>query len=156
MELLLIRHAKAESHCYDDASRALTEKGVAQSRRVGSLLLKNDWVPDVTLSSPLVRARQTAELLCETAGAETPIIESWLACGMRPSRAMHELQAYAEFDRVAIVGHEPDFSYLAEWLLGCQTGGFHVRKASVIALSNVRPPHQGGYLEMMVPVALSL
>ena len=152
MELLLIRHAKAESHCYDDAARALTPKGVTQSRHVGKFLLKHDLVPDVTLASPLVRARQTAELFCESAGAETPIIESWLACGMRPNSAMRELQIYREFNRIAIVGHEPDFSYLAEWLLGCQSGGIHVCKASVIVFSNVCPPSQRGYLEMLVPV----
>lgn len=152
MELLLIRHGKAESHCFDDASRALTDKGRDQARRVGELLEKNNLVPDVTLASPLVRARQTAEVFCQVSGAESPIIEPWLACGMRPSSAMRELQAYAEFGRVAIVGHEPDFSYLAEWLLGCQSGGFHVSKASVILFRGIRPPAQGGYLEMMVPV----
>jgi len=152
MELLLIRHAKAESHSFDDSGRVLTEKGVAQAQRVGEFLKENDFVPDLTLASPLVRARQTAEHFCVSAGAGEPIIESWLACGMRPTMAMRELAAYSEFGRVAIVGHEPDFSYLAEWLLGCQAGGFHVRKASVILFSDVRPPRQGAYLEMMVPV----
>jgi phosphohistidine phosphatase len=151
MELLLIRHAKAESHCFDDSGRALTEKGEAQARRVGAFLKANDLVPDLTLASPLVRARQTAELFCESSGAGVPIVESWLACGMRPHCAMRELAAFTELGRVAIVGHEPDFSYLAEWLLGSQAGGFHVRKASVILFSDVRPPRQGAYLEMMVP-----
>ena len=66
---------------------------------------------------------------------------------------MKELAAYTDFQRVAIVGHEPDFSCLAEWLLGGQAGGIHVRKASMILFSNVRPPSQGAYLEMMVPVS---
>jgi len=149
MELLLIRHAKAEPHSYDDAARALTEKGEDQSRGVGEFLAKNNMVPDLTLASPLTRARQTAELFCASAGADGPMVVPWLACGMRPSTAMLELQAFAEFDRVAIVGHEPDFSYLAEWLLGCQSGGFHVRKASVIVFSGIHPPAQRGYLEMM-------
>lgn len=152
MELLLIRHAKAEPHSFDDFSRALTERGQVQSRQVGEFLKKNDLVPELTLASPLVRARQTAEIFCQTSGAEAPVIESWLACGMRPNHAMQELKAYTEFNRVALVGHEPDFSYLAEWLLGSQAGGFHVSKASVILFSNVRPPAQGGYLEMMIPV----
>ena len=152
MELLLIRHAKAESHCFDDAARVLTEKGCDQAHRVGAFLEKNNLVPDVTLASPLARARQTAEIFCQASGAEAPIVEPWLACGMRPASAMRELQAYAEFGRVAIVGHEPDFSYLAEWLLGSQSGGLHVSKASVILFSGVRPPAQSGFLEMMVPV----
>jgi len=71
---------------------------------------------------------------------------------MRPEKAMSELTAYGDFGRVAICGHNPDFAYLAEWLLGSQAGGIHVRKASIIHFSNVCPPAQGGFMEMMVPV----
>ena len=153
MELLLIRHAQAESYASSDSERALTDKGRSQSREVGKFLRELDLLPDITLASPLVRARQTAETLCDTAGAESPIIQPWLACGMSPHEAMQELIAYADFSRIAIVGHEPDFSGLAGWLLGSQTGGIHVRKASVTLFSNVRPPSQGAYLELMIPVS---
>lgn len=154
MELLIIRHAQAEDFAMDDSSRKLTAKGHEQSRRVGEFLKGNGLVPDLTLASPYRRARETAEAFCQSSGAEPPVIEPWLACGMRPEKAMSELAAYAEFSRVAICGHNPDFSYLAECLLGCQTGGIHVRKASVIHFSKVRPPSQGAYLEMMVPVSI--
>ncbi|MBK1830478.1 phosphohistidine phosphatase SixA [Verrucomicrobiaceae bacterium R5-34] len=154
MNLLIIRHAKAEGFAMDDSSRNLTEKGREQARRVGEFLKSRGLQPDVTLASPYARARQTAEIFCESAGVQAPLIEPWLACGMSPSLAMSELQAYADFGTVAICGHNPDFSYLAEWLLGSQAGGIHVGKASVILFSNVRPPSQGGYLEMMQPVSL--
>ena len=154
MELLLIRHAKAEAHTMSDAERALTARGREQAAKVGSFLKQHDLLADVTLASPLVRARETAEIMCNTAGMESPVIESWLACGMRPAAAMTELAAYDEFQRVAIVGHNPDFEYLAEWLLGGQCGGVHVRKASVIHFSHLRPPSQGAYLEMMLPVSV--
>ena len=154
MELLLIRHAQAESYANSDSERALTDKGRGQAKSVGEFLQKQNLLPDVTLASPLVRAQQTAEILCGAGGSASPIIQPWLACGMRPEDAMQELIAYSEFSRVAIVGHEPDFSTLAEWLLGSQAGGIHVRKASVILFSNVRPPSQGAYLEMMVPVSV--
>lgn len=154
MDLLLIRHAKAEPYAYDDAARALTEKGVSQAKKVGAFLRQHSLVPELTLASPLLRARQTAEYFCLTSGAEPPVIEPWLGCGMRPAAAMQELRSYRNFSRMALVGHEPDFSYLAEWLLGSQAGGLHVRKASVILFSNVRPPSQGAYLEMMIPVGV--
>lgn len=152
MELLIIRHAQAEGFAMNDSARALTEKGVRQSKRVGRFLLENDLLPDVTIASNYVRARETAKYFCEAAGVEPPVIESWLGCGMRPEEAMRELTAYADFGRVAICGHNPDFSYLSEWLLGGQCGAFHVKKASVILFSNVSPRRRGGYLEMMVPV----
>ena len=151
MDLLLIRHAKAEPYASSDAARELTEKGRGQAEKVGQFLKQHDLVPEVTLASPLARARQTAEICCAAAGAGSPVIEPWLACGMRPSSAMKELTAYSRFQRVAIVGHNPDFECLAEWLLASQAGGVHVRKASVIHFSQLRPPSQGGYLEMMVP-----
>lgn len=154
MELLLIRHAKAEPYADSDAARALTEKGRGQSKTVGEFLRKNNLVPEITVASPLLRARETAEIMCHAAGAESPVIEPWLACGMRPLSAMSELQAYGQFQRVAMVGHNPDFECFAEWLLGGQKGGFHVSKASVILFSHVRPPSQGAYLEMMVPVSI--
>ncbi|MFK7909817.1 MAG: histidine phosphatase family protein [Akkermansiaceae bacterium] len=155
MELLIIRHAKAEDFATDDASRNLVPKGQDQSRRIGKFLKANGLVPDLTLTSPYARARETAELFCEASGGEAPVVEPWLACGMRPEKAMSELAAYSDFSRVAICGHNPDFAYLTEWLLGSQTGGVHVRKASIIYFSNIRPPVQGGYLEMMVPISLA-
>lgn len=151
MELLLIRHAQAESFRFDDKERVLTEKGILQARSAGQFLHAQKLVPDVVVSSPLARATQTGELLCQECGMDAPLVEPWLACGMRPNRAISELKAYTEFERVALIGHEPDFSYLAEWLLGCEAGGMHVRKASVIVISDVNPPSQGGYLQMLVP-----
>lgn len=151
MKLVIIRHAQAEGFAMDDSSRALTEKGKDQAVRVGVFLRKQGLVPDLTIVSPYKRARQTARIFCDTAGAEAPMIEPWLACGMRPSLAMEELVAYADFGTVAICGHNPDFSYLAEALLGRQTGGIHVSKASIIVFDEVRPPAQSGYLEMLLP-----
>lgn len=154
MELLIIRHAQAEDFAMDDSSRLLTAKGRDQSIRVGEFLQKNGLVPDLTLASPYARARETAEMFCQAAGADAPGIEPWIACGMRPEKAISELAAYTDFDRVAICGHNPDFACLAEWLLGSQRGGFHVRKASIIHFSNVHPPSQGGYLELVAPVSV--
>ncbi len=112
MELLIIRHAKAEDFVMDDLSRILTPKGHDQSRRVGEFLKAHGLVPDLTVASSYARARETAEIFCKTAGAEPPIIEPWLGCGMRPESAMRELAAYSDFARVAICGHNPDFEYL--------------------------------------------
>lgn len=154
MELLLIRHAKAEDYAMDDSSRVLTPKGHDQSKRVGRFLKSKQLVPDLTISSPYARARETAEIFCQAAGAGAPVIEAWLACGMRPEKAMSELAAFGDFGRVAICGHNPDFAYLAEWLVGSQAGGIHVKKASIIHFSHVHPPRQGAYLEMILPVSM--
>ena len=148
MELILVRHGKAEAHGHPrgDGARALTEKGHWQSRRVGRFLRSEELVPDLVLTSPLVRGRETAELLCEAAEVDPPVVQEWLACGMRPSEALRELAAYAEtMETVVIVGHEPDFSRLVGHLLGAEAGYVRVKKASVIYLS-IEPPRRGGIL----------
>jgi phosphohistidine phosphatase len=149
MNLLLVRHGKAEAHGHPqgDGARALTAKGQMQSRKVGRFLCREELVPDLVLSSPLVRARETAELLCEEAGGGSPVIEEWLSCGMRPEEALGELAAYqGRLDTVALVGHEPDFSGLVGHVLGAEAGYVRVKKASVILLS-VDPPRRSGVLQ---------
>lgn len=152
MDLLLIRHAKAEAHGHPlgDGARALTEKGQSQSRKVGEFLVREELIPDLVLSSPLVRSRETAEIVCTAAGADPPVIQNWLGCGMQPTEALSELAAFAtSARRIAIVGHEPDFSSLVEYLLGTEHGYVRVKKASVILL-RINPPHPGGVMQFNV------
>jgi len=89
MELILLRHGKAEDrHPEGDRFRALVEKGYVQARRGGELLKAANGVPDIVLTSPLVRARQTAEAFCEAAGIPSPVVQNWLACGLDPETAI--------------------------------------------------------------------
>ncbi|NNC88923.1 MAG: phosphohistidine phosphatase SixA [Akkermansiaceae bacterium] len=148
MELLLIRHGKAEGHGHPggDGARALAEKGHLQAQRVGKFLRDQGMLPDLVLTSPLVRATQTAEGVCAAAGIDPPVVEAWIACGMDPAEALRELAAYREsVPRIAIVGHEPDFSELAEAVTGADPGTIRVKKASVILLT-LDPPRPRGTL----------
>ena len=63
MEIILLRHGKAEPHGHPqgDAARALVPKGEEQSRRAGDFLRAAGILPEIVLTSPLVRAKQTAE-----------------------------------------------------------------------------------------------
>jgi phosphohistidine phosphatase len=155
MELLVIRHAKAEAHGHPggDGERALVAKGFEQSAKLGRFLKGIGRRPDVVLTSPLVRARQTAETLCEAAEMPGPVVQSWLACGMDPEMAIRELVAFSDFERVAIVGHEPDLSSLIEWLLGCSGSSVEVKKASITGLV-VHPPAWHARLLFHLPPGL--
>lgn len=152
MELLLLRHGKAADHGHPegDFARALVEKGTDQSRRAANLLAAANRLPDLVLTSPVLRARQTAEAFCATAGLAAPLIQPWLACGMRPEEAAAELSGFREFARVMIVGHEPDFSSLLEWLLDTGAGGIEVKKGA-LACIRCAPPARGGQLVFLVP-----
>lgn len=154
MELMLLRHGKAEPHGHPlgDAARALVEKGHAQAKRAAALLKSADRLPHIVLTSPLTRARQTAETFCTAAGLPPPMTQDWLAAGMHPETALRELAAFGDFGRVCIVGHEPDFSALAEWLLG--GGRIEVKKGAVLGLE-VQPPSRRATLNYLVPPALA-
>ena len=155
MELIILRHGKAEAHGHPmgDSARELIERGRDQARNAGELLKRSGKVPDLVLASPLVRTRQTAEEFCAAAEIGGPVIQPWLACGMRPVRAMAELSGFSEFQRVAIVGHEPDLSGLIQWLLGAS--GWIEMKTGTMACLEVRPPSRLATLLYMIPPKLA-
>ena len=155
MELILLRHGKAENTSLDgDFSRALVEKGREQARRAARLLKGAGVLPEIVLTSPLLRARQTADEFCQTAGMPGPLIQGWLASGMAASTAMKEVSAFRDFKRVAIVGHEPDFSDLISWILGTVGGRVQVKKGAIACLQ-IAPPSRHGTLAYLIPPKLA-
>lgn len=155
MDLILLRHGLAvDTHPDGDFPRALVDKGREQARRAAKLLKGAGWLPEIVLTSPLVRARQTADEFCQTADMPGPVIQGWLACGMTPETAMTELTAYRDFKSVAIVGHEPDFSELIQWILGAGGSSVEVKKGAIACL-RISPPSQKGMLRYLVPPKLA-
>lgn len=154
MELILLRHGKAEDyHPEGDRFRALVESGHQQARQAGHLLKRSAGLPEIVLTSPLVRTRQTAELFCEAAAMPGPVVQPWLACGMDPETALSELRAFRDFARVMIVGHEPDFSTLLQWVLGAEGGWLEMKKGALACL-DIRPPTRHGRLLYLIPPSL--
>ena len=82
------------------------------------------------------------------------VIQGWLACGMAPETAIAELAAFNDFRRVMIVGHEPDFSVLVEWILGVTGGGVEIKKGAIACLK-VTPPARFGNLVYLIPQKLA-
>jgi phosphohistidine phosphatase len=155
MDLILLRHGKAEDfNSQGDGARALVEKGREQARRAAKALKRAKLLPEIVLTSPLVRARQTADEFCETAGIPGAVIQSWLSCGMSPEEALGELRSFADFKRVAIVGHEPDLSSLIESVLGAAGGGVEMKKGAIACL-RINPPSRHGLLVYLIPPKLT-
>lgn len=152
MEIILLRHGKAEpiTNTPGAADRALIPKGIEQSRRAGEYLRAAGMLPQIVLTSPMLRAKQTAEHFCQAAQLPGAVIQSWLACGMHPDAALRELVAFSEFKRVCLVGHEPDFSSLIAWLINGEGGAVPVRKGS-LALIEINPPSRAGILRFVIP-----
>ena len=101
----LLRHGDAEDGAgKPDAERELTKKGERQSREAGRAMKAIGVKLDVCLSSPKVRARQTAELACAELGASIELDERLAGGDFDP------LELAAGRGEVLLVGHEPDFS----------------------------------------------
>ena len=132
MNLFLLRHADADTEATTDDGRRLSEKGIAQSKKVARFCEVHALVPELILTSPILRADETAKIVGTHLKIEI-LTAPWLACGMHPERALDELRAFDHFDGIMLVGHEPDFSHLAAHLLGLPSAALiHVRKASLL------------------------
>jgi phosphohistidine phosphatase len=115
MELLIIRHAIAferDRHRWpDDAARPLSPLGVRRSRKAAAGLKQLCKVPDRLLTSPLIRARETAKILTQVAG--WPRAE--IAPELKPGKGVAAVLTVLGKDRsrrIALVGHQPDLSAL--------------------------------------------
>ena len=121
-ELYLVRHAIAAergSEWPDDTQRPLTERGINRFKEEVKGLRRLDVTVDEIFSSPLVRARQTADLLASGLDGKAPVkVLDALAPGHTSSSVMTQLARVAKRRRVAIVGHEPDLGELAAHLIG--------------------------------------
>jgi phosphohistidine phosphatase len=112
--LWLLRHGDAADGS-PDAERPLTDKGERQSRAAGLALAALGVEMDACLTSPKVRAADTARLACEALGIE-PRLEPKLAGGPFDAEAL----AAGLGDDVLLVGHDPDFSMAVHGLTGAQ------------------------------------
>jgi phosphohistidine phosphatase len=117
-QLWLLRHGEAVPHAQDDDARPLTERGRQQSRAAGRALATLDVAIHACLTSPKVRARETAVLACAELGIE-PVEHVPLRAGFDADDA-RSLLAGEPDQRVLVVGHEPDFSQVVHDLTGCR------------------------------------
>jgi phosphohistidine phosphatase len=121
-ELYLIRHGIAEERgdaWPDDTKRPLTERGISRLRKEAKGMARLGVAFDVVLTSPLVRARQTADAIAGTFDPRPPIvaIES-MAPGGTYQAVLADLEKQARRSRIALVGHEPGIGELAARMIG--------------------------------------
>ncbi len=148
MELLIVRHAIAferDRHRWrDDGARPLSPAGIKRARQAAAGLKEFGNAPDRLLASPLVRARQTAQILAEVAGWPQPEETPELAPGA-PASAVLTLLGKERSKRVAIVGHQPGLGQvLAACLLA--DGGtllIEMKKGAVACVSFDGPLRPG-------------
>jgi phosphohistidine phosphatase len=149
MELLIVRHAIAferdRQRWRDDGARPLSPAGIKQSRRAAAGLKEFSEAPDRFLTSPLVRARQTAQILTEVArwpqAEETPELSPGGA-----ALAVLTLLGQERSKVVAVVGHEPGLGALLTACLLGEDGALAIdmKKNAVACVSFEGSPRAGG------------
>lgn len=161
MLLYIVRHAWAfdrhEDRFPDDRLRPLTPAGIKRFRRVVRRLVRRRVRPTLIATSPLVRCRQTADLLIEQLPRDVKLEEvEALTPGSDLDRALawaHEKLAGHDLDtaEVAWVGHSPDVEELCAHLVGDGHANLRFPKGAVAAIRFADLPAAGaGVLEWFV------
>ena len=155
IELHLLRHAHAGDPMKwkgSDFDRPLSAKGRAQAERLGGLLAQIGFEPDAILTSPKVRARETAELVADRLGVAV-VPEDRLADTVTLADLEQILTAAGDPSRPVIVGHDPDFSELLALLVGASEIG--MRKGAIARVDLARPIEPAsGLLRWLLPPEL--
>ncbi len=122
IELYLIRHGVAEERGEawpDDTKRPLTADGMSKLLKSARALVRLGVAFDVIATSPLVRSRQTAEIIAGALEPHPPVVTAdWLAPGSAVAAMLSDLEKHAKRERIALVGHEPGIGELAARLVG--------------------------------------
>ncbi|GMU35703.1 MAG: phosphohistidine phosphatase SixA [Planctomycetia bacterium] len=163
MLIYLVRHAIAAARSpgiLNDGARELTPEGIKKMRRHAAALAMLGAQIDEIWTSPLVRARQTAEILA--AGLEpSPPLKTLTS--LEPSGDFESLRLRLSQSRhltaVALVGHEPFMGEFTGYLLGAGRGvAFRYKKGGIglVEIDDFAPPLRGELCWLMAPKQLGL
>jgi phosphohistidine phosphatase len=155
-ELSLIRHGVAAERgdaWPDDSKRPLTEAGIERMRKAARGLARLDITIDIVFTSPLVRARQTADIVVAALDPRPSLITiDSLAPGGAYAALMADLEKHARKNRIALVGHEPAIGELAARLIGSRHA-IEFKKGAVcrIDVDDIPPAGPGSLRWFLTP-----
>lgn len=134
LELHLLRHADAGdpgAWTGDDDARPLSAKGERQAERLAAFLADRGVAPDAIITSPKVRAQQTARIVADRLGPKVRV-DDRLGGPFGPEDVDAILEDAGNPERPILVGHDPDFSELLAGLAGA--GGLSMKKGAFARL----------------------
>lgn len=137
--LHLLRHADAgDPLAWDgrDEDRPLSGKGEKQADRLGRFLAGTGFAPDAVITSPKVRAAQTADIVAGHLGVPV-VTDPRLAGGLDLGDVEAILRDAGDPARPVLVGHDPDFTDLVEILTG--SAAVTMKKGAIIRIDIERP-----------------
>lgn len=154
--IYLLRHGiafdRADPKCPPDPQRPLTDKGVARTRAAAKGLRELGAEPDVILTSPYLRARQTADIVQDVAAGGVRVKR--VAALVPDGDPAEVLEALSKYTRPMCVGHAPNLDEVAAWLLGCSTPPFALKKAGAAILRADKCKRGAASLHAFLPPAI--
>lgn len=161
MQLYIVRHGIAidreDPKCPADAERFLTEEGIEKTQQVAKGVAEVGAVPDLIISSPYVRALQTAEIFAEQLGYSKQKIRKsdLLLPGAEPLQLFRELAKDKDLSTVFVFGHAPHLDDLVATAVGSKHHISSLKKAGValVELRRLTPP-SGELIWMATPKLL--
>lgn len=151
-QLWFLRHGEAEPHdARPDADRRLTARGEEQSRAAGSALAALEVAFQLVLTSPRIRALDTARLACLQLGSDF-VVDNSLSSEFAIDDALELATAAGEDKRVLFVGHDPDFTQVVFDLTGAR---IDLKKGGVAGV-RMRGSRRGELLVLLRPRELAL
>jgi phosphohistidine phosphatase len=144
IELYLLRHAHAgDPMAWEgpDEERPLSDKGEKQADRLGRFLAGIGFRPDAIITSPKLRAAQTATIVA--GHLDVPVtVDARLAGGLDLGTVEAIVRDANDPVRPVLVGHDPDFSELVDILTGCSS--LTMKKGAMLRMDVDRPISAGG------------
>lgn len=121
MDVILVRHAEAEElesrQGLTDEIRELTPLGLRQAEALAAFFVKMNIQPGTVVTSPLLRALQTAEPLVKLAQKSELLECDYLIAGIYKPRKLAEFLSRIEATPIVLVGHMPEIGQYAAWML---------------------------------------
>jgi phosphohistidine phosphatase len=130
--LYLLRHAKSswDDPSLNDFDRPLNKRGLKAAPKVGAYMLKEKIQPEMVLSSPALRAKQTTHMVCEAAGLSSLINFDERIYEASVQRLFEIVAGFEDgINTAMMVGHNPGF----EELLAALTGESHRMPTAALA-----------------------
>jgi phosphohistidine phosphatase len=156
MEMYLLRHGIAEDGAPGtaDSARQLTVDGYQKTAALLQLARRTGVKPSLILSSPYVRAYQTARIAVDELGYEGDVLRTdSLVPGSTPENVWEELRAHADETSILLAGHQPLLSQLVGWLLNAPSLRVDMKKAALVRIDvdSFRAQPHGILRWMMTP-----
>jgi phosphohistidine phosphatase len=162
MQLYILRHAIAVTRGtpgYPNDDRPLTEEGIAKMTEGAKGIKETAGSFDLIISSPLIRALDTAKITAEATSYENQIIISEHLLPGSPQRTLFKFIAdYKHLEKILLVGHEPHLGFIASKLIGVNEPVIEFKKGGIcrIDLDDMPPKKNGKLIWHLQPKQLRL